>query len=521
MTKVSADNIILKNMKSKGADDLSIDTMTRDYMEFLSKINMLQGAVNLINFDALTGAPRGGAASRAKRLGYITAEIFSMQVSPEMKKYLDFFAENIDKLDEKTKAMYRISKRIYDKSANVPKEKMRAYSELKSNANVIWEEAKGKNDFKSFAPYLEKIIAAQKELLTYRKSGEHPFDMLLDDYEEGASMKTLDVFFGKLRESIVPLQKKVMDSKVKPDTSFMNIPVSVDIQRKIGHMLSEKVGYDFNRGVLRETEHPFCNAIDRNDVRITTKYHQDRFMSSFYSVLHECGHGIYELNGSEDIAFTILDGGVKGGMHEAQSRFYENIVGRSEAFWEYVVDDVKALLPKEFGSVTAGMFYAAANESKPSLIRIRSDELTYPLHIMLRYELEKMMFTEDINVQDLPRLWNEKVQEYVGITPPDDTNGILQDVHWSIGLLGYFPSYAIGSALAAQFAAYMEKEFDVTAAIRSGDIGKLTNWLKKHIHSHGKMYTPQELIKRVAGEPLEVDYYIDYLTKKFTKVYQV
>jgi carboxypeptidase Taq len=417
--------------------------------------------------------------------------------------------------------MYRLSKRIYDKSAKVPAEKMRAYSELKSNANVVWEDAKANNDFKSFAPYLEKILSMQKELLTYRDEDKHPYDMLLDDYEEGATMESLDVFFGKLRENIVPLLKRVMDSNNHPDASFLSIPVPIETQRKTGRMLSEKVGYDFNRGMLRETEHPFCNAIDRNDVRITTKYHENNFIKSFYSVIHECGHGIYELNGNDEIAFTILDGGVKGGMHEGQSRFYENIIGRSAAFWEHVCDDVKALLPEQFNSISADKFFAAANVVKPSLIRIEADELTYPLHIMLRYEIEKLLLSEDIDVYELPRIWNEKVEEYLGITPPNDTLGILQDVHWSIGLIGYFPSYAIGSALAAQFASYMEKDFDVNAVIRKGEIAVLTNWLKKHIHGHGKMYTPEELIKRIAGEPLNVDYYIDYLTKKFTGVYNI
>jgi len=436
-----------------------------------------------------------------------------------MKGYLVALEPEKANLDDITKAMLRIAKKSYDQGVQVPMEKVREFSELRSKAEVVWEDAKNNNDFNAFAPYLEKLIAAKKELLKYRGVNKPLYDLLLDDYEEGLTMEVCDEFFGKLKAGIVPLLKKVMQSEKVIDTSFKNIPVPVETQRKISTFLAEKIGYDLNCGMIRESAHPFCSSRGRDDVRITTTYHENDFLNSVYSVLHECGHAIYEQNKKDEIANTVLDDGISMGIHESQSRFYENVIGRSKEFWEFICDDLKEFLPAEFANVTPHMFYEAVNVAKPSLIRIEADELTYCLHIMLRYEIEKMMFTEGVDVCDLPRIWNEKVEEYLGITPPNDTRGVLQDIHWSNALMGYFPSYAIGSAYAAQWLAYIEKEMDVRALIKQGDFATITAWLKKHIHAHGSIYTPADLVNKIAGEPLNADYYIDYLNKKFSAVY--
>jgi len=499
-----------------------VETTVKQFKELLEKMKMLEGALGTVYFDALTGAPRGGADSRAKRMGFLQAEIFSLLVSDEMKNCLDTLAAHEDSLDEITRAMLRETRRNYEKEANIPVETVRAYSELTSKAHIVWEDAKASNDFASFAPYLERIIAMKKEMLAYRGSDELPYNQLLDDYEPGQTMETLDVFFAKLKAAIVPFFKELKESGKQIDTNFKHHPVAIEAQREISDMLAEKVGYDLNRGMIRETEHPFCITIGgRDDVRITTHYHEMNFLSSFYSVIHECGHAIYEQNKKDEIAGTILDDGVSMGIHESQSRLYENVIGRSRAFWGYICDELKTKLPDQFAPVTADMLYTATNQVEASLIRIEADELTYPLHIMVRYELEKLLFSGDVDVYDLPRLWNEKMEEYLGITPPDDARGILQDVHWSEGLMGYFPSYAIGSAYAAQFWAYMEREMDVYGLIQKGEFAPITDWLKNHIHAHGLLYTPTELVHRIAGEQLNVEYYIAYLTQKFRGIYGI
>ncbi|MCL2616970.1 MAG: carboxypeptidase M32, partial [Defluviitaleaceae bacterium] len=419
---------------------MNLEATIANFKEYLDKINMLHGALSIMHFDASTGAPRGGADARAKRMGFLAAEVFAMQISDKMKGYLDVLGKNLASLDEVTLAMYRVSKRNYDKNASIPVEKMRKLSELTSKAEVVWEDAKHANDFNAFAPYLRDIIAMRKDLLAYRESTAHPYDPLLDDFEEGLTTKICDEFFGKLRASIVPLLQRVTASPNKPDTSLRGIPVRLPKQREISTMIARKIGYDLHRGMIRETEHPFCSSSGRDDVRITTHYYESAFLSSFYSVIHECGHAIYEQNKRDDIANTVLDDGISSGIHESQSRFYENVVGRSLPFWEHICEELKTYLPEEFAGITPTMFYEAVNEAKPSLIRVEADELTYCLHVMLRYEIEKMMFSSDVDVYDLPRIWNEKMQEYLGITPPDDTRGILQDVHWSAGLMGYFPT---------------------------------------------------------------------------------
>jgi carboxypeptidase Taq len=450
-------------------------------------------------------------------VGFFVSQIFAMRISDEMKGYLDELGRHRDELDLITGAMYRKAKKVYDVCAMIPVDKMREFSELRVKSELVWEDAKKDNDFKLFAPYLKKVIAAQKELLAYRKSDVPMYNLLLDDYEEGLTMDVCDEFFAKLKAGIVPLLKNVMAKSVKAETGFKHIKVPIDKQREISEFIANKIGYDLNCGLIRESAHPFCNSNCRDDVRITTHYHENDFMSSMYGVLHECGHAIYEQKKKDEIANTYLDRGISMGIHESQSRFYENVIGRSLQFWEYITDELKAYLPDGFKDVTPEMFCAAANEAKPSLIRIEADELTYCLHIMLRYEIERMMFDDgkEFDVDDLPRIWNEKFEEYFGIRPPNDTKGVLQDIHWSNALMGYFPSYAIGSAYAAQFLAYMEREMDVYAHIKKGDFMAITAWLTKHIHQHGSIYTPSELVGNIAGEQLNADYYIAYLTKKF------
>ncbi|MCL2350347.1 MAG: carboxypeptidase M32 [Defluviitaleaceae bacterium] len=494
-----------------------MEQVIKDFVDYLGEIRMYNQAVAVMSFDSSTIAPKGSIAARAKRSGFFSQKIFEMSTSDEMKGFLEQLAPHVDTLDDITKAHYRRAKKAYDNGTKIPAHLIKEFNELKSKANAVWDKARKENDFAAFAPYLEQVIAKTKEIAGYRlEEGQSLYNVLLDDFEEGMTMEAYDKFFGKLREVIVPLLKTVVNSDKKYDTEFMKAFVAKDMQEKISEFMAEKIGYDLDRGYITESTHPFCSGSHRTDVRITTRYDENDFASSFYSVLHECGHAIYEQSTSDEIAETSLSRGISSGIHESQSRFYENIIGRSLPFWKYITDELKTYLPEEFKNITPQQFYEAANQAKPSLIRVEADELTYSLHVMVRYEIERMIFSEEgVDVNDLPRIWNEKIEEYLGVVPPNDTLGLLQDIHWSWGYFGYFPTYALGSAYAAQFVAYMNKEMDVDALIEKGDFATITAWLTDKIHRHGSVYTPTQLMEKMSGEQLNGEYYAAYLKKKF------
>jgi len=498
----------------------------QDFKSYLGRKIALDNALSLIFWDQSTGAPKGGAEARAKTVGILSGEAFSMSVSNEMKEHIDALSPFSNELDIQTAAMLRICKKDYLAMERIPKDEFVAYCELLSKAEIIWEEAKEKSDFNIFAPALDAIIKYLKTFIGYRGYKGHPYNTLLDDYEPGITVDELDLFFGEIRGAIVPLLKKITRVRgekaaceKRPRDDFTRIPVSQSAQEAVSNLIMAELGFDFNRGMIRTSEHPFTNGMGRDDVRITTHYHEDAFLSSIYSTLHETGHAIYEQNTAPELTSTILDTGISMGIHESQSRFYENMIGRSEAFWEYMRDKITALLPDTLSDITPRDYYCACNAAEPSLIRINADELTYSLHIMIRYEIEKLIFSSDISVNDLPALWNEKYREYLGITPSNDAEGILQDVHWSGGSFGYFSSYSLGNAYAAQLLHYMNKEFDVNALVRKGDFKTIRAWLTDKIHKHGSIYLPGELIERIGGERLNARYYTDYLTEKFSGIY--
>jgi len=500
----------------------ALENTINDFKAHLDRMRMFSSAMGIMGFDSHTIAPKGAVAARAKRDGFFAAEMFAMATGEKMKNLLESLEPHADKLDPITFAMYRGAKKSFDRNTKIPAEKVREFSELTSKSYVAWEEAKNNDDFPSYAPFLKDIIRMQKEMVEYRRVDDTPaYDLLLDDYEEGMTMKIYDEYFTKVRAAIVPLLKAIMGSSKKIDTSLRNSFVSIEDQRKISEFVAKKVGYDLNRGYICETAHPFCSGSHRDDIRITTRYDEKDFISSFYSILHECGHAIYEQNTGDDIAETVLSRGVSMGLHESQSRFYENVIGRSEGFWQYITEELKTYLPDSFKDITARQFYEAANEAKPSLIRVEADELTYSLHIMVRYEIERMLFTEDVDINDLPAIWNKKYEEYLGITPPSNKLGVLQDVHWSGGSFGYFPTYSLGSAYSAQFLEYMKRELPFDELIAKGDFAAITAWLKDKIHRHGSIYTPTDLVNKIAGEQLNADYYAKYLQDKFGALYGV
>ena len=352
----------------------------------------------------------------------------------------------------------------------------------------------------------------------YYNSDLAPYDALLNEYEEGLTMETLDGFFAQLRSVIVPLLASTQAAE-QIDDSFLELAYPIDVQRRFADYLMDVLGLDRGHCGIAETEHPYTLTFNNKDVRITTHYHEKMMTFAMYSTIHEGGHALYELGCGDEYEFTNLSGGASMSVHESQSRFYENIIGRSRPFVELIFPKLKELFPQQLADVDAGMFYRAVNKAQPSLIRTEADELTYCVHVMIRYEIEKQLIAGTLAVADVPAVWNQMYKDYLGIDVPDDKHGCLQDSHWSGGMIGYFPSYALGSAYGAQMLAKMQEDLgDIYADVAKGDLSRVTGWLREKIHRHSGFKKPAPLFEDVCGK-FDAKFFTDYLTRKFSELY--
>lgn len=501
---------------------LTIQSVETSFLEYLQKIKSYNEAISLMFWDLRTGAPKKAIEQRSQAIGILSTEVFQMKTSDEMKTYIDQILSAKDEVSEITFKAALESEKEYKLSKVIPQEEYKEYVILQSKAESVWEEAKEKSDFSLFAPYLKKLVDTNKKFLEYWGYKENKYDTFLDQYEPGVTVEVLDQVFGELRSRIVPLVKSITESQNQPETHFLYEPISKDKQRQISEFFLKELGYDFEAGRLDETVHPFAISLNRGDVRVTTKYAENDFRTALFGTIHECGHALYEQNISDKLEGTLLCDGTSMGIHESQSLFYEKFIGKNPGFWNRYYDSLKKYADGQFDDVALDDFYRAVNESKPSLIRIEADELTYPLHIMIRYEIEKGLFNDEIEVEDLPRIWNEKYTEYLGVTPANDAEGVLQDVHWSGGMFGYFPSYALGYMYAAQFKHAMLKDLpDFDQLVENGEFGTIKNWLTEKIHQHGKMKQPLEILHDVTGEGLNAKYLIEHLESKYSRLYQL
>ena len=473
----------------------------------------------LIHWDAMiSGVPEKSQAARGAAEGWLSMEHFKRMMAPETLEAIETLEAHDSELTETERAMVRVTGRTYRKAKAVPPEEFGAFRALVSESNQVWEKAKEKCDYEMMLPYYEKVFEYQRKLCDWYGYEKHPYDALLDDYEIGANVEMLDGFFSALRKEIVPLLKEITNKGEKPEE--LKGSFDIDRQRELLPWLADFTGYDRARGKVGEVEHPFCLTVNRDDVRITTKYYEDNLCSAIYSIVHECGHGIYEQNMSKDLEPYSLADCASMGMHESQSRLYENMIGRSKPYAERLLPKLQEKFDF-FKSWDAEKLFRAVNVAKPSLIRIEADELTYSLHIMVRYELEKGLMEGKIKASELPTLWADKYEELLGIRPQNLAEGVLQDVHWGLGLFGYFPSYAVGTAYGAQMMHVIKtkENIDVDAALRKEDLSPITNWLKENIHKQGSLYLPEELLKRSTGEVFNPQYYVSYLKEKFTELY--
>jgi carboxypeptidase Taq len=494
----------------------------QNFENHYTKAEAYSYALSLISYDGETEGPSAAIEERSKAIGILSMEAFKHARSADYEKMIKDLEQSKDKLDQKWKRIVYLARKNIDEAKKIPPEEQRAFAELTTKAQYVWKEAKAKSDFKLFQPYLEKVVEFNRKFAKYLGPIDGKlYNRLLDGYEEGIRIEDLDKFFATLRARIVPLVKKIQASKLKINDDFLFKKVDHDDQMDFGKELASILGYNLKNGMIKETEHPFMNSISKNDVRFTTHIYENDFTNSMFSVAHEAGHAIYEQNIAEDLRGGPIGGGASMAFHESQSRFYENIVSRSESFISVLFPVIKKRYPNQMKGVTAKDFYLAINKVQPSLIRIEADELTYSLHIMVRYEIEKQLIAGEIEVKDLPKVWNQKYKEYLGVTPPNDAKGVLQDVHWSFGGIGYFFSYALGNAYSAQLLNAMKKDLDVKKAFKSLDLAPVRKWLYNHVYKYGRLLPPKELIKKATGEKLNPDYYCDYLEEKFSKIYNI
>lgn len=450
--------------------------------EALKKLEQTQAAYNhalgVLYLDATTAAPSDTWEGRGKTMEVMSQITYDLLVNDENDELLSYLEAHADELDAQTKREVEVLRKSYDQIHRIPAEEYVAYSVLINDAESVWHKAKPEDDFAAFAPYLEKIVDYNRKFAGYYHPEMAPYDALLNEYEEGMNVETLDAFFAQLRQTIVPLIEKIRATK-QIDDAFLYRHYPVEIQRKLSDYLMEVMG------------------IDRT----------------------HCGHALYELGADDCYNYTALAGGVSMGIHESQSRFYENIIGRSPAYIHAVFPKLKELFPEQLADVDETMFYRAINKAEPSLIRTEADELTYCLHIMVRYEIEKQLIGGTLAVKDVPAEWKRLYKQYLGVDVPSDREGCLQDSHWSGGSIGYFPSYALGSAYGAQMLHKMQEEIgDIWPDVAKGDLSKVTDWLRSHIHRYASFKKPGELFESVCGK-FDAKYYTDYLTEKYTKLY--
>jgi carboxypeptidase Taq len=492
----------------------------KEFKEHLQKIEYINNAVSLAYWDMRVSIPKKGIPYRGQLIGYLSSEAYKLQTSDTMKSYIDYF-ETLQDLDDVTKAMVANAKRGYERTKKIPEDRYREYVVLTSDAEAAWEDAKEKSNFSIFKPYLEKIVGFQKEFADYWGYKNNRYDALLDDYERGITVEIIDEVFAEVRNAIVSLLNRIKDNGTVINTEFLKRNFPKKDQEDFGVYVLKAIGYDFDAGRLDESVHPFTVDLNNKDVRITTRYFENDFRGALFGSIHEGGHALYEQDIPDDLQGTLLGGGTSMGIHESQSRFYENILGRSKEFWMHFYPEAQRRFD-QFKDISFEDFYRGINSVEPSLIRVEADELTYSLHIIIRYEIEKALINGEVEVKDLPQLWNEKYKDYLGIEPKNDAQGVLQDVHWSGGSFGYFPSYALGNLYGAQFLNTMLK--DIPSFYKDVEQGKLAgihSWLKENIHKHGSVYTPSELIYKVTGEGLKAQYFIDYLEKKYSEIYSL
>jgi carboxypeptidase Taq len=489
----------------------------------LAEVYDLIGATALLGWDQQTYMPPGGVFARGNQIGTLSSLAHSKFISQEVGVLLEdlkTYTESLDP-DSDDYCLVEVTSRNYGKQTKVPSDFVAEFSRITVVAHGAWEEARKNDDFSHFQPHLEKIVDMRRQYAEFFEPYEHVYDPLLDDFEPGMKTAEVQEIFSELRPKQVELIKAISE-KPEVDDSFLHQSFEDQKQWDFGEQVITKYGYDWDRGRQDKAAHPFTTKFGGGDVRITTRVDPNFLNTALFGTLHEAGHAIYEQGVSPDLDRTPLGNGASLAIHESQSRMYENLLGRSYDFWVYFYPKLQEIFSTQLGNVDLDTFYKGINKVEPSLIRVEADEATYNLHIMLRLELEIALMEGKLMVADLPAAWNERMEDYLGVVPPNDADGVLQDVHWSSGILGYFPTYALGNLVSNQLWEKINQDIPgLSSQIRGGEFKELLDWLHENVHRHGSKYKPQDLVTRIVGSKIASEPYLKYLNEKFGSIYQL
>ena len=489
--------------------------------EILGVVADLNGAAALLGWDQQTNMPPGGVVNRGNQLSTLSSLSHSKFVSDETGQLLEELKPYGETLDEESDdaCLIEVTDREYQKSVKVPSEYVAEWSKLTTIAHGAWEEARANDDFSHFQPYLEKIVEMRRQYADFFKPYDHVYDPLLDDFEPGMTTAEVQEIFTSMRPKQVELIKAISEMP-QVDDSFLHLNYDEKGQWEFGEAAITKYGYDWNRGRQDKAAHPFTTGFGIGDIRITTRVDENFLNTALFGTLHEAGHAIYEQGVAEELDRTPLGSGASLAVHESQSRMYENLLGRSYDFWVHFYPTLQEKFKTQLGNVDLDTFYKGINKVEPSLIRVEADEATYNLHIMLRLELEIALMEGKLAVSDLPEAWNARMGDYLGVTPTNDADGVLQDVHWSAGILGYFPTYALGNLVSNQLWEKINQDIPgLSGQIQAGNFGELLAWLRENVHRHGAKYKPQYLVKKIVGTTISPEPYLKYLNEKFGAIY--
>ncbi len=483
---------------------------------------LLTSTLDLLGWDERTYMPPAGGAHRAEQSAFLSGLIHQRQTAPEVGEWLEELADAELAADPCSDAGCNVAwlRHDFEKQSRLPQRLVEELARASSLGEQAWQEARIADDFSQFRPLLEQTVALKREQAQAYGYVASPYDPLLDDFEPGETTENITGVLAELRDRLAPLAAAIAASDRAPKPGVLARAWPTADQERFGRLAAGEIGFDFSAGRLDTTAHPFCGGGGPRDVRLTTRYQANDFADAFFSTLHEAGHGLYEQGLPADQFGLPIGQAVSLGIHESQSRMWENLVGRSAAFWRYMFPKLQQAFPQTTADLTAEEFYFAVNESRPSLIRTESDEATYNLHVIVRFELEQALLTGDLKVGDLPDAWNQKYRDYLGIASPTAADGCLQDVHWSAGLFGYFPTYTLGNLYAAQLMEQARRDLgDLDAQFEVGDFLPLLGWLRSNVHLHGRRYSAGELVQRITAAPLSCEPLMRHLEGKFGALY--
>jgi len=493
------------------------------YEQFIKEVNTfsrIQAIQGQLSWDQQVLMPPKGAAARAETLAWLSGRAHETITSKKMGDLISNLEKDIKNLDINQQTNITEMRRTYDKSTKLPAEFIERFTKARSKGMGIWAKARKNNDFSLFAPILSELVELAREKITYLDNGKTPYDTLLDDYEMGLTVEYLDPLFADLKKGLIELLNKIMQTK-KQNIIMPKMTFPIANQESFCLKISEQMGFDFESGRMDTSPHPFSISIAAGDTRITTRYDENEPFSCLYAVMHETGHGLYEQGLPHEFALTPRGTAISLGVHESQSRQWENQIGRTEEFWKFSLPLFQNEFPDFPKNIDAAQMNLIANQVEPSFIRVEADEVTYNLHIILRYEIEKQLFNGDLDVNDLPKVWNQMFKEWFGLDVTNDTTGVLQDIHWSMGAFGYFPTYTLGNLYAAQLFETMKHKFEnMNNMIARGDWVPLLKWLRENIHEKGRLYNPSDLIKNATGKSPTSEPFLKYLNEKYSAIYE-